>query len=302
MDMNYILDEMEIRVDPFALCELNGACDLGLEKDSAATLHYVLAGAGELVISGRPPVPVSRGSLILVPALNTHVLRSFGAVGDPLPTCNPERLNLAHLIHQSQGETQGKLVAICARVRLTIRQMQNLVDLIRAPVVENRTGDQVLAAPIEQLLYELSRPRHGSRAMIRALLMQCMIELIRRRVGVMDGGLAWMAALRDQRMWPALQQMLDSPEAPHSVESLAALCGMSRSSFAQKFHTAYGSGPMELLRDLRMRRAAELLHSSTQPIERVAAQVGFRSRSAFSRAFEATTGLSPQRFRSQNPR
>ena len=229
MDMNYILDEMEIRVDPFALCELNGACDLGLEKDAAATLHYVLAGAGELVISGRPPVPVSRGSLILVPALNTHVLRSFGAFGDPLPTCNPERLKLAHLIHQSQGETQGKLVAICARVRLTIRQMQNLVDLIRAPVVENRTGDQVLAAPIEQLLCELSRPRHGSRAMIRALLMQCMIELIRRR-------------------------------------------------------------------------AAELLQSSTQPIERVAAQVGFRSRSAFSRAFEATTGLSPQRFRSQNPR
>jgi len=100
---------------------------------------------------------------------------------------------------------------------------------IRAPVVENQTGDQGLAAPIEQLLCELSRPRHGSRAMIRALLMQCMIELIRRR-------------------------------------------------------------------------AAELLQSSTQPIERVAAQVGFRSRSAFSRAFEATTGLSPQRFRSQNPR
>ncbi|MEP2717891.1 cupin domain-containing protein [Pseudophaeobacter sp.] len=173
MGTNDILDEMEIRVDPFALCELTGACDLGMEKDAAATLHYVLAGQGELLIPEQVPVPVSHGSLILVSAFSTHAFCSFGALVDPFPSCKPDRLNLAHLIHQSSGESEGQLLVICARMKLTLRQMQNLVDLIRAPVVENQTEDRCLVFQIERFLCELSVSSIGSEARVRALVMQC---------------------------------------------------------------------------------------------------------------------------------
>lgn len=91
--------------------------------------------------------------------------------------------------------------------------------------------------------------------------------------------------------------MLDNPAASHSLESLADIAGMNRSTLAQKFSDSNGSGPMELLRNLRMQRAAELLSQSDLPVKSIGALVGFQSRTSFSRAFEATTGQSPRSFR-----
>jgi len=150
---------------------------------------------------------------------------------------------------------------------------------------------------VERLLAELAAPGLGSRAMIRALLLQCMIHLLRQRVAAQDRALEWMAALADERLWAALRRMLDAPGEAHSVESLADIAGMSRASFARHFSAAYGAGPMELLRDLRMRMAAGLLANSNLPVKRIAAQVGFRSRSAFVRAFAQHAGISPRGFR-----
>jgi len=94
-----------------------------------------------------------------------------------------------------------------------------------------------------------------------------------------------------------LRALLDEPGAAHTVESLAEKVGMSRSAFAERFTAAYGSGPIELLRDLRMQRAAGLLLDSELPIKRIAQMVGFNSRTAFSRVFEKHTGRSPSDYR-----
>ena len=132
--------------------------------------------------------------------------------------------------------------------------------------------------------------------MIRALLLECMIQLLRKRLLARDPALNWMAALIDQGLWNALRLMLDKPGDPHNVDSLAAAAGMSRSSFAERFSDAYGSGPMKLLRDLRMRLAGSLLEQSELPVKRIAELVGFQSRSAFTRTFDSVTGKSPREF------
>jgi transcriptional regulator GlxA family with amidase domain len=125
-----------------------------------------------------------------------------------------------------------------------------------------------------------------------------MIHLLRKRLLAHDPALNWMAALIDEGLWNALRVMLDRPGHPHRVESLAAVAGMSRSSFAERFSAAYGSGPMNLLRDLRMNLAGSLLEQSELPVKRIDELVGFQSRSAFTRTFESVTGKSPRAFRS----
>ena len=137
----------------------------------------------------------------------------------------------------------------------------------------------------------------GSNAMIRALLLECVIHLLRTRLLANDRALNWMAVLADQKLWTTLQAMLDTPGDHHTVESLAHIAGMSRSSFAGRFSDAYGEGPMELLRELRMHLAASLLIQSDLPVKRIAKLVGFSSRSAFSRALSNTIGLPPNQFR-----
>lgn len=297
MKYEHIFDELEITTDPFALCELRGACNLGLGRDASATLHYILSGEGEITLRARSPLKVSRGTLVLVPALQSHALHSFGASGDPVPECKPAALKLARLMAGEPQGDNGQLTALCAHVSVGLRGVADVIDLVREPLIENVSSSSRMRPALQALLVEVSNPGLGSRAMIRALLMQCMIEMLRKRLADADSALHWMAALADPSVWNALRSILDAPGNNHTVESLAESVGMSRSAFAKRFADAYGSGPMELLRDVRMRRAGSLLRDTDLPVKRVAELVGFASRSAFTRSFEAKTGQSPRVFR-----
>jgi len=300
MNFEHIFNELEIEADPFALCELQGRCDLGLGRQSIATLHYILGGRGEIIFRGHPPIEVNRGTLVLVPALQTHILRSFGDNQRPLPDCHPAELDLVHYLHTADDNLpKNKLLAVCSQVNVGLRGISNLIDLVREPIVEHVEPISPMADSLDQLLQELSAPKLGSRAMIEVLLKQCMILLLRNRLASRDKRFDWMAALIDEKLWVALRLMLEAPGKPHSVESLAEAAGMSRSTFAKRFFTAYGKGPMELLRNLRMLRAASLLTDSDLPVKRIAELVGFQSRSAFTRKFENIVGTSPGKYRSQ---
>jgi len=56
---------------------------------------------------------------------------------------------------------------------------------------------------------------------------------------------------------------------------------------------------MDYLRDIRLRRAAELLRQGGMSIDSIASKVGFASRSYFSRAFHEQFGCSPTDYRGQ---
>jgi len=297
MKYDHIFDELEISTDPFALCELRGACDLGLGRDTSATLHYILSGEGEISVSARTPIKVSRGMLVFIPALRSHALHSYGTNNDPIPECKPAVLKLASLMAGSEQGDHGQLTSLCAHVTVGLRGVTDIIDIIREPMIETVLSPSQMHPTLQTLLVEVSKPRLGSRAMIRALLMQCMIGMLRKRLKENESTLRWMAALADPTVWNALKLMLDEPGDDHNVESLAESIGMSRAAFAKRFSDAYGSGPMELLRDLRMRRAGHLLEKTDLPVKRVASIVGFASRSAFTRTFETRTGQSPSAFR-----
>ncbi len=300
MSLDTVFDELDVIADPFALCELQGRCTLGLDSQAAATLHYILAGEGELLLPGHAPIRLDPGTLALVPTMQPHRLRSFGAPGHPIPECHPAELDLAsHLIVGEQRHDTERLLAICSRLKVGIRGTDGLINLVREPLVQQISPEST-PSPMPAILREISSPKLGSRAMIRVLLLQCVIELLRERLLDPDSRLNWLAAVSDERLWRALRLMLERPGDPHTVESLAAVSGMSRSAFAARFAGVYGNGPMELLRDLRVQRAAAMLSRSDLPVKRIAQLVGFQSRSAFSRTFTAATGVPPHRYRVQS--
>ena len=298
MPVARIFDEMEVLTDPFALCELHGECDLCLGRDAGATLHYILVGEGEIIFKNRPKIPVQPGALVLVPAFEKHILRGFGAKSGLVPQSYPAELDLEHHVAAAADSNPGRtLLAICSRIHVTLRGSQGLVDLVREPLIETNNTDDVMTAPLKRIVQELAAPQLGSQAMIRTLVLECMTQLLRKRLAAQDPTLKWMFALSDEKLWNALRVMLDHPGKPHSVESLADVAGMSRSTFAKHFSDSYGAGPMDLLRSLRMKKAAAMLAYSNLPVKRVAEIVGFRSRSAFNRAFISCAGKSPREIR-----
>jgi len=294
MSDDRLLDALEVHLEPFAFCELRGSATLGLGRRTQAVLHYVLAGEGTLVVDGGPMIAALPGTMVLVPAFAAHSLRTDGGGRGLLPDCRPLALPLHHL---SAGSGDGGLAAVCGRVSIVYRGLNGAMDLLRSTIVERLDESDRVRATFDELIAELAAPSIGTGALTRALLLQCVLLLFRRRLLAGDPALAWTRGLSDEGLWQAVRAILDHPERDHSVQSLADTAGMSRTSFAQRFGASYGTGPIELLRTVRLRRAAELLSASDLPVKRVAALVGYQSRGYFIRAFNSAYGVAPDLFR-----
>jgi AraC-like DNA-binding protein len=80
---------------------------------------------------------------------------------------------------------------------------------------------------------------------------------------------------------------------------MAAVAGMSRSAFAEAFKTTTGTTPAAYLTDWRLSVAATRLRHG-QPQKLVAADLGFSTASALSRAFKQRYGQAPREWRQAN--
>jgi AraC-like DNA-binding protein len=86
------------------------------------------------------------------------------------------------------------------------------------------------------------------------------------------------------------------PAHAWTLDSLP-LVGQSRSVLAERFADIVGIPPIHYLSKWRMQIAAELLRGGTTSLSEIAAEVGYESDSAFSRAFKKMTGVAPSAWR-----
>ena len=76
-----------------------------------------------------------------------------------------------------------------------------------------------------------------------------------------------------------------------SCEMLAGIAGMSRFHFIRTFRTAFSVAPYHYLMQVRIRHAKLLLSTTQQPLDAVAAAVGFDTRSSMCKAFRSIEGV-----------
>ena len=299
MEIESVFDAMIVETAPFSLCELAPRGGLEMPHSRMASLHYILAGSGGLHVTGHPPVAVQTGNLVLVPSGQRHSLRGADGAFAAFANCKPAVLGLQH--HRPAQEDgaipNSGLVVLCAHFNVGLRGAGPVIDLLREPLVETGRKSLLTKHAMDLMITELRQPGLGSLAMIRVLLLQCLIDTLRRRVEAGDEAVAWILALSDRRLWPALSAILDAPGAAHTVESLAERVGMSRSRFAERFQRSFGSSPLQVVRGLRLQFAARRLLESDAGVARIAERAGYSSRSHFSQQFAAVFGESPGRYR-----
>lgn len=83
----------------------------------------------------------------------------------------------------------------------------------------------------------------------------------------------------------------------HPVARMAHMSGLSERSFKRHFCQATGMAPMAYVQSLRLEEAKQYLESGDEPIESVAAAVGYEDASFFSRLFRREVGLTPAQYR-----
>ena len=96
----------------------------------------------------------------------------------------------------------------------------------------------------------------------------------------------WTAAA-DPRIAQTIESVLMKPAADWTIERLSRTAAMSRSTFLRHFGQETGMTVSSFVTRVRVMAAADLLSSSDATVATVAAEVGYQSESAFSRAFRA---------------
>lgn len=91
-----------------------------------------------------------------------------------------------------------------------------------------------------------------------------------------------------------VSQNLTRPEL--SVEELSEALGMSRVSLYKKIKQITGKAPIEFIRIIRLKRAAQLLRESQMNISEIAYQTGFNNPKVFSRYFKEEFGILPSAY------
>ena len=99
------------------------------------------------------------------------------------------------------------------------------------------------------------------------------------------------------RFGPLLTWAREHLDAPLTVEDLAERAGMSSRHFTRAFIAETGTTPSKAVERLRIEVARQRVQSSSEAIERVAQQTGFRDPERMRRAFIRAFGQPPQSLR-----
>lgn len=97
----------------------------------------------------------------------------------------------------------------------------------------------------------------------------------------------------------ALDIIYNHYNEPLELETVAQKCGYSKSGFCRVFKAVTGDTFHSILNRHRIEIACLRLKIAGEPVERIAAEVGFADAKSFCRVFKAQMGISPGAYRKQ---
>ncbi|WP_370677439.1 AraC family transcriptional regulator [Pleomorphomonas sp. PLEO] len=168
------------------------------------------------------------------------------------------------------------------------------------PVVRFREGQdrEVMAWCVDRLASELRTPRAGTSLLAQQLVTMMLVQALRASIAdASHPRTGWLAALADTRLRAAVGAMHAEPHHRWTLQSLAVISGMSRTSFALKFRAAMGIAPLDYLTRWRMLLAQDRLATSQESAAEIGLAIGYDCERSFARAFKRMHGCSPRQYR-----
>ena len=272
----------------------------GLEipaMDSCVWFHVVTSGAATIDVDGETTA-LGTGDLVLVPHGSGH--RAWGARAAPTPLVfdlphDYVSDNYAVLRHGGGGELTN---VVCGGIRFEHPAARHLIEALPTLIhirASRSTRSDWIRSTLELMADETLHVRPGNDAVVSRLCDIVVIQAIRhwieRDPAAQTG---WLGALHDQQIGTAIARIHGDPAAEWTVAALADQVAMSRSAFAARFTQLVGESAMRYVTRWRMYVAADLLQNRDNTVASVAAQIGYDSEAAFSRAFKRVMGTSPR--------
>ncbi|WP_157669761.1 AraC family transcriptional regulator [Chitinibacter sp. GC72] len=170
-----------------------------------------------------------------------------------------------------------------------LRGVCNWLGNIRHAIQFSATLAEQLAPLFERL--------HESRGLERISLILELLAILYKAPDAASINSGREITLPDQRVEQALAYLSQHFARPVYLSEVAKVALTSEANLKRLFNQQLGKSFSEILAELRVIHACNLLLSSSMKIENIASQSGFPSLSNFHRIFQAYTQLTPHAFR-----
>ena len=197
--------------------------------------------------------------------------------------------------HRLKAERKDNSQIVCASVRYGTGTRNPLANALPALIIIKLSEAPTLKAATELLFKEAFSDNDGRIAMMDRLAEVFVIHLLRY---VLEQNLihqGMLAGLTHAKLSRAIMAIHTAPEKNWSLEMLAEISAMSRSSFAELFKTQVGQTVGDYILDWRIAIAQNLLKKG-RSVSWVANEIGYENASALARAFRKKTGMSPRQW------
>jgi AraC-like DNA-binding protein len=268
------------------------------------SFHVMLDGECwvQLADESEPPIKLESGDAVLFAGGDAHFLTNeLGKRSTPYlamfyrPTDRP----LPFALHELGGNGVSSRF-VCGYLGSDARPFNPIVSAL--PRMLHVRGSSVSGHLTRDLirfaLQETETPTAGGETILSKLSELMFLHAVRQHIDSLPSeSTGWLAGLRDRSVGAALRLMHGRPAQAWTLDSLAHEVGLSRSVFTDRFTRIMGVPAMQYLGNWRLQLAARLLERQRLSIAQAAAEVGYESEAAFSRAFKKQVGVPPGAWR-----
>lgn len=264
-----------------------------------ARFHMAIRGHGWVRVEGEEQaIELSTGDLVVVPHGGAHVMsdepdlepisldevlsrcgyNGSGALAYGGPDCGQATQLFCGHFEFDEGAVHPLLTALPGSIHIPNTESMNTAWL-----------DPV----IRFVASEVMGGRAGADAIVHRLTEIIFIQVVRSFVDQAGDAAGCLAGVLDRHLGRALSAVHEAPEQPWTVETMARESGLSRTVFADRFHRLIGMTPLAYVTQWRMHVARRHLLDTDLPMVEIAEAAGYRSESAFARAFRREFGVAP---------
>jgi AraC-like DNA-binding protein len=295
------LAQLGARFEKHCLLGAATRMDVARHGELEVPFHVLLEGecrlhVGPVVLDLRP------GDVVLIPGGAEHRVITPGP-GEPRGTV--ETAGNAFVTTRSERGGAAVIDLFCGRYTVNAGTgallFRSLPDPVHVSFGQSAETDEVLRGLSVLMRGEAQREGEGTAAILSALCTVLLAMVLRTARGEATANALW-TAVTDGRIAGVVERVLDDPGGDWTIDRLSRAAAMSRATFLRHFARETGMTAGTFLTRARLMAAAQLLSTTDATVATIASRVGYRSESAFSRAFRAELAATPARFRREQHR
>jgi AraC family transcriptional activator of mtrCDE len=291
-----------LRVRP----ELQNLCHFGEQWASPhapetggwAPFHFVTHGQCVIDLHGTErSITLSTGDAAILPHGSRHTVRGPDTQPDARGPFGIRSIAHGDIVVKTNTDGEPATQLICGRLRFEQAHDNLVLAALPEAIVVSATSDAAVAARLRTLMFtirdELEGAGPGAGAIATDLASAMFVMVVRNHLARTGSDAGLLGLLAHPQAGRAVAAMLGEPARNWTLDELAERANASRASLVRMFQKAARFAPLAFLTELRLDLGRCKLAATTLAVAAIAAEVGYKSESAFSRAFHRRFDLRP---------